>query len=205
MLDSLLAATAAAGPARASLDEFLQEPSPQQALRRWLAEIAPGKRPRSKDDLVRLLSRDVALLDALLDGQVNAILHHPRFQKLEASWRGLRYLAEQAEGAENVKIRVLSVSWNELARDLERAIEFDQSQLFRKVYSDEFGTPGGEPFGLLLGDYEIWPHPWRLTPSMTWQRSRPSRKWRRRPSRPSSPAFTRRCSAWTSSPTSNSR
>ena len=67
----------------------------------------------------------------------------------------MRYLVEQAEGAENVKIRVLSVSWKELARDAERAVEFDQSQLFRKVYSEEFDTPGGEPFGVLLGDYEI--------------------------------------------------
>ena len=86
-------------------------------------------------------------------------MHHPRFQQLEGSWRGLHYLVDQADGAENVKVRVLSVSWKELARDLERAIEFDQSQLFRKVYSDEFGTPGGEPFGVLLGDYEIRPRP----------------------------------------------
>ncbi len=86
-------------------------------------------------------------------------MHHPRFQRLEASWRGLYFLAEQADGAEGVKVRVLSASWKELARDLDRAIEFDQSQLFTKVYSDEFGTPGGEPFGVLLGDYEIWPRP----------------------------------------------
>ena len=63
---------------------------------------------------------------------------------------------------------MLSVSWNELARDLERAIEFDQSQLFRKVYSEEFGTPGGEPFGVLLGDYEIRPRPSADIPSTTW-------------------------------------
>ncbi|MEO6707940.1 MAG: type VI secretion system contractile sheath large subunit, partial [Planctomycetota bacterium] len=81
--------------------------------------------------------------------------HHPRFQALEASWRGLDYLIDQSAGVENVKIRVLAVSWREIARDLERAIEFDQSQLFRKVYSEEFGTPGGEPFGVLLGDYEV--------------------------------------------------
>ncbi len=142
-----------------SLDEFLREPSPRQALRQWLAWSGLAGQRLSEDDVVRLLGRDVARLDALLSRQVNAILHHPRFQNLEAAWRGLRYLAQQAEGAENVKIRVLSVSWSELARDLERAIEFDQSQLFRKVYSDEFGTPGGEPFGLLLGDYEIRPRP----------------------------------------------
>ncbi len=106
-----------------------------------------------------MLSRDVARLDAAITGQLNAILHHPAFQKLEASWRGLRYLAEQAAEVENVKIRVLGVSWKELARDIASAIEFDQSQLFRKVYEDEFGSPGGEPFGVLLGDYEVHPRP----------------------------------------------
>ena len=106
-----------------------------------------------------MLSRDIAQLDALLSGQVNAILHHPQFQKLEASWRGLHYLVRQAPEGDNVKIRVLSLSWKELIRDLERAIEFDQSQLFKKVYEEEFGTPGGTPFGVLLGDYEIQHQP----------------------------------------------
>lgn len=160
LLETLVVATAPGeSAARASLDQFLQEPSPQRAMARWLAWSGTAGKRLSPDDVVRLLGRDIARLDALLSRQVDAILHHPRFQKLEASWRGLRYLTEQAEGAENVKIRVLSVSWNEIARDLERAIEFDQSQLFHKVYSDEFGTPGGEPFGLLLGDYEIRPRP----------------------------------------------
>ena len=78
---------------------------------------------------------------------------------MEASWRGLRYLVEQVEEGINVKIRVLSVTWKDLALDLERAIEFDQSQVFRKVYNDEFGTPGGEPFGVLLGDYQLHHRP----------------------------------------------
>ena len=97
------------------------------------------------------LQADVARIDALLCQQVNAILHHPRLQQLEASWRGLLYLVEQADGAEGVKIRVLSTSWKELGRNLERAIEFDQSQLFRKVYSDEFDMPGGEPLAIRNG------------------------------------------------------
>nr|MDQ2695326.1 type VI secretion system contractile sheath large subunit [Pseudomonadota bacterium] len=106
------------------------------------------------DPAVRL-ERAIARLDALLERQVNAILHHPRFQHLEAAWRGLDYLTRQAAGAENVKVRVLNAGWRELARDLEGAIEFDQSQLFIKVYSEQFGMPGGEPFGLLVGDYAI--------------------------------------------------
>ena len=159
LLETVVAAAQSEpGPGRAKLDEFLAEPSPREALLRWLGWAPPGAR-LTKDEVTRLLGRDIARLDALLTVQVNAILHHPRFQRLEGSWRGLHYLTGQAEGAENVKVRVLSVSWKEIARDLERAIEFDQSQLFRKVYNDEFGTPGGEPFGLLVGDYEIRPRP----------------------------------------------
>jgi type VI secretion system ImpC/EvpB family protein len=111
-----------------------------------------------RSELRRRLSSVIAGVDVLLSRQVNAILHAPPLQKLEASWRGLFYLVDQAHGKDLVKIRVLSVRWEELARDVERAIEFDQTQLFRKVYSDEFGTPGGEPYGLLLGDYELTPH-----------------------------------------------
>jgi len=90
-----------------------------------------------------------------LSRQLNAILHHARFQGLEASWRGVAYLLARAEGSESVKVKLLNVSWAEVCRDLERAIEFDQTQVFLKVYSEEFGMPGGEPYGLLVGDYEV--------------------------------------------------
>ena len=85
----------------------------------------------------------------------SVIIHNEKFQKLEASWRGLWYLAVQAEGALNIKIKVLDVSWSEVVKDISRALEFDQSQLFQKIYSEEYGTPGGEPYGVLIGDYEI--------------------------------------------------
>lgn len=156
LIEAVVAATRPAGEDASSLlRQFLEERSPARALALWLRLTAAPGRPVSKEQVVRSLGRVIARLDAVLTKQTNAILHHPKFQKLESAWRGLRYLVEQAEGAENVKIRVLSVSWKELARDAERAVEFDQSQLFRKVYSDEFGMPGGEPFGVLLGDYEI--------------------------------------------------
>ena len=142
--------------APALLDPFLAEPSLERAPRFGPAARPPILSLKAKDRLLARLARH-ARLDALLSAQVNAILHHPQFQRLEASWRGLYFLAEQADGAEGVKVRVLSASWKQLARDLDRAIEFDQSQLFTKVYSDEFGTPGGEPFGVLLGDYECLP------------------------------------------------
>ncbi len=155
-VDALVEATQAPGAAPARrLDAFLSEPSPAAALRMWLQWHGPAGVPCDKERIARLLNRDVALLDGLIGRQVNAILHHPRFQKLEAAWRGLRYLVEQKGDAENIKIRVLPATWQELARDAERAIEFDQSQLFRKVYGEEFDTPGGEPFGVLLGDYEV--------------------------------------------------
>jgi len=141
---------------RARLDAFHGETSLWRALLQW---IAPGDTRLDKQQVARLLGRDIARIDELITRQVNAIIHHPRFQKLEASWRGLHYLVNQVENPESVKVRVLSVSWKDLTRDLERAIEFDQSQLFRKVYSNEFGMAGGEPFGALLGDYEIRPWP----------------------------------------------
>jgi len=141
------------------LREFLEARSPERALALWLSWRIPSGRLPEGGQIARMLGQDIAEIDAMLRDQVNAIIHHPKFQRLEASWLGLRYLVEQAEGAENVKIRVLSASWQELARDAERAIEFDQSQLFRKVYGAEFGMAGGEPFGVLLGDYEIRPRP----------------------------------------------
>src|SRR4029077_1886101 len=93
---------------------------------------------RQQPDTISAIVRAIAHIDALLTRQVNAILHNPALQRLEAAWRGLDYLVGRAEEAENVKVRVLHLSWKELVRDLERAIEFDQSQLFRNVYSDEF-------------------------------------------------------------------
>jgi type VI secretion system protein ImpD len=159
LLDRVLESRVSDSESRAWLDRFLAEPSLARSLEMWTGRPAAEFVEQGKAQLLSGLDRDIARLDALLSAQVNAILHNPRFQQLEASWRGLYYLVEQAEMAEGVKIRVLGASWKELVRDLDRAIEFDQSQLFDKIYSEEFGTPGGEPFGVLLGDYEIWPRP----------------------------------------------
>lgn len=96
-------------------------------------------------------------IDDLLNRQLNAILHHPDFQKLEASWRGLLYLVTCRERGKNVRIRVLDLTWAELSRDVLQAIDFDQSQLFKKIYTQEFDQPGGMPFGILVGDYYVNP------------------------------------------------
>jgi type VI secretion system protein ImpC len=82
-------------------------------------------------------------------------MHNPDFQKLESTWRGLHYLVHQSETGESLKIRVMNVQKRELAKDLEKAVEFDQSTLFKKVYEEEYGTLGGQPFGMLMGDYEF--------------------------------------------------
>ena len=101
------------------------------------------------------IDRDIAALDVLIGAQIDAILHHQRLRRFEGSWRGLAWLVGGLDPASRVKVKVLNMSWPELCRDLERAIEFDQSQLFRKVYEAEFGMPGGEPYGLLVVDHEI--------------------------------------------------
>lgn len=156
LLETILESAPAAGQSSSSLDRFLREDSVGKALREWLGPLPNLPAPLLKQDIAMRLNRDIARLDALLNEQVNEILHHAAFQKLEASWRGLRFLVDQTPEGANVKIRVLNASWRDLTRDLTvRSLEFDQSDLFRKVYSDAFGTPGGEPFSVLLGDYEI--------------------------------------------------
>src|SRR2546423_11707493 len=101
----------------------------------------------------------IAEIDSVLTHQLNEVLHHPDFQKLEGTWRGLHYLVHQSETGESLKIRVLNVSKRDLFKDLEKAAEFDQSALFKKVYEEEYGQLGGEPYGMLVGDYEFSRHP----------------------------------------------
>jgi len=137
------------------LDQFLAEGDVGAALRVWLGIPRSRRSTLTREQLQQRLSSDIATLDDLLTEQVNAILHHPQFQQLEASWRGLRYLIDQCGADEGINLRVLNLSWKELTGDLNRAIDFDQSQFFNKIYNEEFGSPGGEPFGVIIGDYEI--------------------------------------------------
>ncbi|MGL4551510.1 MAG: type VI secretion system contractile sheath large subunit [Gemmataceae bacterium] len=94
-------------------------------------------------------------IDKKLTAQLNEVMHHTDFQKLEGTWRGLHYLVQQSETGEALKIRVMNVKKTELQKDLEKAVEFDQSQLFKKVYEEEYGQLGGQPYGMLVGDYEF--------------------------------------------------
>ncbi|CAA9281586.1 MAG: Uncharacterized protein ImpC [uncultured Craurococcus sp.] len=110
-------------------------------------------------NLTQTFERAIAALDAKLSTQLNAVMHNERFLKLEGSWRGLHYLVMNTETSTSLKLRMLQCSKRELSRDLQRAVEFDQSQMFKKIYENEFGTPGGEPYGALVGDYEWTNHP----------------------------------------------
>jgi type VI secretion system protein ImpC len=114
---------------------------------------------RVSKDIEAMISARIADIDELLSRQLNEVMHAPDFQRLEASWRGLHYLVHQSETSTMLKLRVLNVPKNDLLRDLERASEFDQSALFKKVYEEEYGMFGGAPFGALIGDYEFGRHP----------------------------------------------
>lgn len=94
-------------------------------------------------------------LDRQISVQLDEILHHPDFLKLEGSWRGLNLLMQNTSVGKNVQIRLLNITQAELAYDLEKAIEFDQSQLFKKVYEEEYGTFGGNPYSILMADFEF--------------------------------------------------
>jgi type VI secretion system protein ImpD len=150
-----LAELLAQQPYVTSLQGFLAERSDDAALRYWVTHFVARGTAHDADGVRQALARHIAEIDFLVNEQLNAIIHHPRFQRLEAAWRGLWHLAEQADGSPNIKIRVLDISWAEVVKDITRALEFDQSQLFHKIYSEEYGTPGGEPYGVIIGDYEV--------------------------------------------------
>jgi type VI secretion system protein ImpC len=135
------------------------EPDRAQDLVKNLVEQALAGTVTFDRNLTKTFDKAIAAVDAKLSAQLNAIMHDPKFLKLEGTWRGLHYLVQNSETGTSLKLRVINQSKRELHRDLTRAIEFDQSQLFKKIYENEFGTPGGEPYGALIGDYEWTNHP----------------------------------------------
>jgi len=110
-------------------------------------------------NVTKTITATIKAIDEKLSTQLNAVMHHADFQKLEGTWRGLSYLVMNSETSAMLKIKVLNVSKRELFNDVDRAVEFDQSQIFKKLYENEFGMPGGEPYGSLVGDYEFTNHP----------------------------------------------
>jgi len=127
-------------------------------IKEFVAQVLEGSMALGRD-ADQMISARVAQIDHLISLQLNEVLHHPQFQKLESTWRGLKYLLEQSETGTQLKIRILNASKKDLLRDLQRAPEFDQSAMFKKVYEEEYGIFGGEPFGALVGDYEFSKHP----------------------------------------------
>ena len=121
-------------------------------VKRFVSEVLEGAIKIDRDTETMINAR-IAQIDHLLSLQLNEVLHHPEFQRLEASWRGLQFLLKQSETGTMLKVKVLNATKKELLRDLQKAPEFDQSALFKKVYEEEYGVFGGTPFGALVGDY----------------------------------------------------
>lgn len=150
LLDQILDNTRAQTPEergrnREYIDQFIRQiVKPNQVISR---------------DVERTVNTWIAQIDQKLSSQLNEIMHHPDFQRLEGTWRGLHYLVHQSETGEFLKIRVLNVTKRELFKDLEKAVEFDQSQLFKKVYEAEYGQLGGSPYGMIVCDFEFGRHP----------------------------------------------
>lgn len=109
--------------------------------------------------VTKTIRNAIAQIDAKMSKQLAAVMHHEQFQKLEGSWRGLHHLVMNTETSKSLKLRMLNATKKELFKDLDKAVEFDQSELFKKIYESEFGMPGGEPYGTLIGDYEFSNHP----------------------------------------------
>jgi type VI secretion system protein ImpC len=129
-----------------------------QGIREFFRQVLESDLVVSKD-IPSSLDAHLSKMDAKLSEQLNEVLHTAQFQKLEASWRGIYYLVQHSETSSMLQIRLLNCSKDEVRRDLENVVEFDQSALFRKVYEEEYGVFGGAPYCALLGDYEFGRNP----------------------------------------------
>lgn len=138
-------------------DEFQKERA-KDMISEFVSQVMAGELTMSKNMDVAINAR-IAEIDRLLSAQLNEIMHQEEFQKLEGSWRGLHHLVSNSLTGTQLKIRVMNASKKELVKDFERALEFDQSALFKKIYEEEYGTFGGAPYGALIGDFEFGNHP----------------------------------------------
>jgi type VI secretion system protein ImpC len=135
-----------------------QKPFARDLVQEFVNQLVQQGNTISKD-AAAFLNQRIQQIDELIGAQLNEFMHHPAFQKLEGSWRGLNYLVQNTNTSAHLKLRLLNISKAELLRDLEKAVEFDQSQLFKKVYEEEYGTFGGHPYSCLIGDYQFTRHP----------------------------------------------
>jgi len=135
------------------------ERSQAEELLRTLSQEALKGTVTWDSNLIRSVNTAIKAMDQTISKQLAAVMHQEKFKKLEGTWRGLHYLVMNSETSTNLRLKVLNASKQVLAKDLTKATEFDQSQLFKQIYENEFGTPGGEPYGALIGDYEFSNHP----------------------------------------------
>lgn len=140
------------------------EPSQSDYAKKLLGQFATqildeGMKAAPDKGVVAMINERVADIDKILSDQMNAILHHPDFQALEASWRGLHDMVFGTETGPRLKLRLLNVSKKELLKDLETAVDHDMSALFKKVYEEEYGTFGGQPYSLLIAWQHLAAHP----------------------------------------------
>lgn len=136
----------------------VEKPRRDELIRSLVEQSLQGTVKFDKN-ISRTISNAIAAIDAAMSTQLAAVLHNADLQKLEGSWRGLHHLIMNSETGSQLKIRVMNIGKRELFKDLDKAVEFDQSQIFKKIYEAEFGSPGGEPYGALIGDYEFTNHP----------------------------------------------
>jgi type VI secretion system protein ImpC len=146
------------------LDEILNEgkikPSEEgydvvrRGVQHFIAEmLAPGRASERVDK--NIVDAMIAEIDSRLSAQINAIIHHPDFQRLESAWRSLKFLIDKVDFRENIKVEMLNCSKEDLLNDFEDSPEVPKSGLYKLVYSREYGTFGGKPLGLMVGNYEF--------------------------------------------------
>lgn len=130
-----------------------------EELLKTLTEEALNGTVQWNKNMTVTFNEAIQLIDQKISKQLSVVMHNDAFQKLEGSWRGLHHLVMNSDTSSTLKIRMLNMKKKELHKDLSKAVEFDQSQTFKKIYESEFGTPGGEPYGTIVGDYEFTNHP----------------------------------------------
>jgi type VI secretion system protein ImpC len=132
-----------------------QRPYAMTLVSEYATQVLDEGMTVNKQSALSGIKQRIAEIDQTVSDQLNAIMHSEAFQALEAAWRGLHYLVMNSETGTMLKLRLLSASKKELLADLEKATEFDQSALFKKIYEEEYGTFGGNPFSVLVGDYHF--------------------------------------------------
>ena len=169
MADEAQAAEAAAGGETMELSDFEslltkefkpKTDSAKSAVEdavRTLASQALADASIISDDALNSIEAMIAAIDQKLSEQINLIMHHDDFRRLEGTWRGLSHLVNNTETDETLKIRVFNMSKKDLGKTIKKfkGTAWDQSPLFKKIYEEEFGSPGGEPYGTLIGDFEF--------------------------------------------------